>query len=137
MNNKEQQIFKEHILVKFNNLLLELITSLADVCPDSIIGKNISAIQSVVRRTKQKDKYVKLFVVKVLKYKKEINNFDEKFFTRGSFNSDADGNMTVIDHIFTIQQNVWCNLSSINKMTVFKYMQYLCKYTQDYLLITR
>ncbi len=124
---------KNTIASTFNSVLLDLITNLAVLFPSSILGQHIGKIESILTNPKYVDKYIGIFILKALDYKDQINNRDEKFFTRNDFGSDADGDITVIDRILQMK-GIWCNLSKENKIIVFDFMSILCRLSDNYLL---
>ena len=118
---------------RFNNLLLLLIENIADVCPNSVIGTQYNTIKSIIINSKNRKKFIELFVEKILRYKDKIDKGDESFFVNKSYDNDVDGDKSVISYVFKLK-DVWTQLSKHNKTTVFQYMKILCKMSQDYFM---
>nr|QBK89283.1 MAG: hypothetical protein LCMiAC02_03780 [Mimivirus LCMiAC02] len=128
MNPMNSNIFND-----FNNLLLQLITNIKTICPRSIVARNFDVIEYTITNIKDNERFIGLFVTKALKYKKFIDEENEKFFTEKSYEEDVNKNKNknVIDHIFQLK-DVWGILSEENKKIIFKYMQILCHMAQKY-----
>ena len=132
MNTKTDEIIND-----FNNMLLSLILNIATVCPNSIVGTNIKDIEKHVRSPKNKIKFLDLFCVKVLQYKNEIDNGDEKFFMTKDYNDDLkDSEGNLLNHVVSMK-SIWKDLSKENKDIVISYMQMLCELSLQYYMIVR
>ena len=127
----------DQIVDDFNSTLSDLISNLADVCPDNIISDNRDLIKKMLSRNENKRKAIDVFVAKVLIYKSEIDNGDESFFLNKSYNNDigdVDNGSSITNKIFEFK-NIWVKLSHENKQFVIQYMQLLCLLAQNYFLI--
>lgn len=130
--NKNNQI--DEIINDFNLVLNELVVNLADVCPNSIIGKNIKDIKNVLNSSEYKTKFISIFVERVLQYKPEIDKGKDSFFLGKSYDNDLKGYESYANNIFEFK-NIWNELKQDNKNVVIQYMQILCDYAQQYFLL--
>lgn len=121
------------LLCDFNSTLLDLANNIADICPNSIIGNNISYIKNILKNSKD-DKFIGMFIIKVLPYKKQIDEGDENFFMNKSYEKDLENTDNSISQVFEIK-NIWTTLSIENKNIVKQYFQILCGLAQNYFLI--
>lgn len=119
----------------FNDTLIDLATNIADICPNSIIGDNIKLIKGIIKDPSNKTKILDIFVLKVLPYKPQIDNGDEEFFLRKSFDDDVSdlGDDSLSGKVFEFK-NIWKGLKEENKQIVIQYMQILCTLAQDYFI---
>lgn len=122
----------EQILKDFNNLLLDLIYNIADVCPDSIVAIHRKTIEREIKRLDNKTKFIELFVGKVLQYKDKIDAGDESFFMHKTYDHDVSENF--IHQVFEFK-NIWTKFKKENKLLVIQYMQLLCELAQKYFFI--
>ncbi len=133
MNNK-----KENIIDEFLSTLITFANNLADVCPDSIIGNNITKIRNVLKNPEFRTKIIDMFVAKILIYKKEIDEGDENFFLKEKKYDDDLKDVkygdVIYGKIFEFK-NIWNQLNRKNKDTVILYMKLLCYYAQEYFMI--
>ena len=124
--NQDQE--KDKIIDDFNSTALTLAQSIAIVCPNSIIGRNISVINIALNNKINKNKFIDIFTTKVLIYKKEIMSGDENYFLNKSY--DDTGVET--SNIFEFK-DIWTKLNDNNKKTIIQYMQILCLLSERYL----
>lgn len=117
----------------FNTILLDFATNIADVCPNSLIGKNINDIRKAINNHENKTKFVEFFVTKILVYKEQIDVGDERFFLGKSYEKDFEGNESSMHHIFEFK-SIWGKLSPENRGLVIQYMQILAQLAQDYFM---
>lgn len=122
----------EQILKDFNNLLLDLIYNIADVCPDSVVAIHRKTIEREIKRLDNKTKFIELFVGKVLQYKDKIDAGDESFFMHKTYDHDVSENF--IHQVFEFK-NIWTKFKKENKLLVIQYMQLLCELAQKYFFI--
>ncbi len=125
----------QQTIIDFNSVLLDLGRNLAEVCPDSIIGKNISYVEEAIENPKNKTKFIEVFVGKVLQYKDQIDEGNEEFFLRKSYNDDMDSSNPMLSKVFEFK-TIWKDLKRENKDLVIQYMQILCQLAQNYFLVT-
>lgn len=119
----------------FNSVLLDLGRSLAEVCPNSIIGQNISLVEQAICNPNNKTKFIEIFVGKILQYKDKIDAGDENFFLGKSYNDDLKSNNSMLDRVFEFK-TIWVDLKKENKELVIQYMQILCQLAQNYFIVT-
>lgn len=131
-------------VVDFNTVLLDLAVNVASVCPSSFIGRNIKDIEKTLKKDIYCDKFINVFIGKVLIYKPEIDQGDEKFFltkiskvknnkNSDDFHKDLDGDESMLDKVFEFE-SIWHGLKQENKNLVIQYMQILCELAQNYFL---
>lgn len=130
MNNNITQI-----IIDFNNTLLSLAHNIASVCPKSIIGTNVKDIDKSIRNKENFTKFIDLFCIKVLQYKKKIDEGDEEFFMEKDYKSDlsdvSDSNESYLNHVISLK-SVWGLLKNENKQIVMMNMKILCELSQQY-----
>jgi len=115
----------------FNNILLDLIRNIAYVCPRSIVGSNIKIIENIINEPSNKNKFIGIFIESVLQYKDQIDNGDEDFFIKKTYNNDLKGNNYMINNIFQFK-DIWNFLEQENKNIIIEYMQILCSMAQKH-----
>jgi hypothetical protein len=118
----------------FNQTLSSLAISIADVCPDSIIGNNINDIKKTINNKQNFTKFIDVFCIKVLKYKKEIDEGKDSFFLNKDYSADltdCDGISDKLDLVLSLK-NVWAKMKPDNKKIVIMNMQILCALAQMY-----
>ena len=129
---------KDSLVNDFNNTLLDLINNIAYVCPDTIIGNNSNYIQSLLKNSENKTKFIEAFVARVLVYKPQIDAGDESFFLNKSYDEDIkdvnSSNMDLSSKVFEFK-NIWKELNKENKDYIIQYMQLLCLLAQQYFMI--
>lgn len=129
MNNTEQ------IIIDFNDTLMDFAMNLAKVCNNSLISDNIQYIKSALKTNENKTKFIDTFVTKILPYKTNIDNENEKereeFFLNKSYDDDANGDKSTASKIFEFKK-IWKTLSKDNKDCVIQYMQILCEISSEY-----
>ena len=121
------------LIVDFNTVLYDLAISIADVCPNSIIGKNIGDVKKTINNKEYRTKFIEIFVAKVLVYKEKIDAGEESFFLSKSYEKDFEGNESQMHQIFEFK-SIWSKLKHDNKELVKQYMQILCELAQNYFL---
>ncbi len=126
----------EEIINDFNNTLLNCAQNLAIVCPNTLISDNIKDIEKIIKRKQNFTKFIDMFCMKVLKYKSQIDNMDEKFFMEKDYGSDVNdiGQSDpgdIVSKIFTLK-DIWGKLSNDNRQIVMINMQILCALAQEY-----
>jgi hypothetical protein len=114
----------------FNSTLIELAQQLAIVCPRSFIAMNISTMEDLIKR--YPTKIISLFVLKVLKYRKKVEEGDEEFFLNANFSDEADGDDAILKKVFEFK-NIWRQLSKDNREIVRQYVIQLFDYAYEYL----
>ncbi len=123
MNNLEQTV------KDFNELLLDLIYNIADVCPDSVVGIHRKTIEREIKKPDNKTKFIELFVGKILQYKERIDSGDETFFMHKTYDHDISNDF--IHQVFEFK-TIWTKFKKENKELVVQYMQLLCELAQKY-----
>lgn len=129
-----EDIDVKQTVIDFNSVLLDLGRNLAEVCPDSIIGKNISYVEEAIANPKNKTKFIEVFVGRVLQYKEQIDEGKEEFFLGKSYDNDMDSDNPMLSKIFEFK-TIWKDLKRENKDLVIQYMQILCQLAQNYFLV--
>ncbi len=119
----------------FNNVAIEFIGQLKIVCPHSIIANNIDAIEMLINKQTTKNKIIDQFTFYVLKYKDKIDDHNEDFFLKETFEEESDGNSSIIMIINEVK-GAWTGLCDDDKARVFDYLRVMCFYSQEYLLKT-
>jgi len=122
------------IVENFNNLALDLLINIADVCPNSIVGTNLSSIKSLFRSKTNKDKIITVFIEKILIYKDKIKNGEEDFFLNKSYDNDLDNDTSLTSKVFEFK-NIWTELNPENKQIVISFMSYLCDLAEEYFIL--
>ena len=120
------------IIDDFNNLLLDLVRNIADICPSSIIGANVKDIERELKNDANRNKFIDIFVAKVLQYKSEIDNGDENFFLNKTYENEF-GSNGMLSRVFEFK-SIWTKLNNTNKALVKQYMQLLCELAQNYFI---
>ena len=69
----------------FNDTLVDLAMNLADICPNSLVGNNINYIKREIKNPENREKFIGVFIIKVLPYKENIDKGDENFFMNKSY----------------------------------------------------
>ena len=118
------------IVTEFNNESINFAMTMKQICPESLIANNIEYLQNIINNNKTYA--ISQFTIYVLKYKPQIDSFNEKFFLEGDFSGDVKNKQGFISKIFELK-NVWKTLSASNKKGIFLIMQVLCYYSQQYL----
>jgi len=122
-----------NLVSDFNSTLLDFSKSLAVVSPNSIIGKNIKDIEKAILYTESKNKFIEIFIEKILIYKEKIDNKDESFFLDKSYNNDLENDASLMSKVFEFK-DIWQGLSEQNKNIIFQYMSILCQLSQQYFI---
>jgi len=123
------------IIDDFNDTLLSLSLSVANVCPKSIIGQNIKDIERRIKNKINYTKFIDIFCIKILmKYEKQIMNGEESFFMEKNYDDDLDDD-SYFDYIEPIK-SIWNELADKNKNTIKQYMKILCQLSQQYYILT-
>lgn len=125
---------KEQLVTDFNNVSIEFIKQLSLICPDSVITSNAGLVEKVLNNPTSKNVVIDQFALNVLDYKKNIDNFDEDFFISNSFDKHINDNQ-VLMQLMSDLKNMWLTLNSQNKKSIFEYLQVLCYYANEYLLL--
>lgn len=135
--SSKNEVTKDEIINDFNNMLSSLILNISTVCPNSIVGRNISDIEKHIKSPKNKVKFVELFCVRVLQYKNEIDNGDESFFMTKDYKDDLkDSEGNLLNHVVSMK-SIWKDLTKENKEIVISYMQMLCELALQYYVIIK
>ena len=132
----EAQLSNEMIAVveDFNNLVISLIETVSIIAPGSMVGVNKKLILKEAGRPSNKYIMIKVFVARVLDYKKQIDNEEEEFFLKKKVSGkDVENNQMAMDGIFEFRE-IWPTLRAENKATLFQHMQYLCALAQEFFL---
>lgn len=124
----------------FNELLIDLVSNIADICPKSTIGVHIKDIVKVINTPKHKVKFIEWFVINILVYKSEIESGNDSFFmnkldTKEGYSKELKGYERMTDKLFEFR-NIWGSIKSENKLVIIEYMKLLCQLAQNYFDIT-
>ena len=125
----------QDIVSDFNSTLTSLLTNLATVCPNSIIGTNINTIVKTVNSKQYPTKFIEMFCIKVLKYKEEIDSGNDEFFLKKDFKTDMDGGDVSVDIVPSIKA-LWKDLKEENRKIAVYTLQILCALSQEYFVYT-
>lgn len=123
-------------VTEFNNMLIDLASQLAVLCPSSIIANNIDVLTHIVK--KKPKVVIDAFVLYVLKYKQRIDAGDEDFFLNNSFDSEISdvekrtNENDLVKKAFEFKA-IWKQLSQQNRDIVKQYMQYMCQLALTYI----
>lgn len=116
----------------FNSLLKDFADNLAYVSPNSIIGRNIKDIHRTMKIAKSKETFIDVFVDRVLQYKDQIDEGNEKFFLdKKSYKDELEGNKFLASKVFEFK-NLWKELNKQNRDMMLQYLRLLCKLAQEY-----
>ena len=127
---------KASVMNDFNNMVLDLASQLAILCPTSIIANNIDVLQRLIKKNSKS--VIDIFVIYVLKYKPQIDSGDDAFFMTNAFDSEisAVGNSVndndLIRKAFEFK-SIWKQLKQENRDVVKQYMQILCQLSLSYI----
>lgn len=121
------------LVTDFNDTLLSLAKNISDICPTSIIATNLRDLERLVKNPSNKTKFIDLFCAKVLQYKDKIDEGDDSFFMKKSYDSDLDGDQSLINRVFELK-HIWNDLSTENRLVVKEYMKILCALSEQYFL---
>ena len=117
---------------EFNEILIGLINDVAYVCPKSIIGQNKGLLINTIRTTRQKERFIEIFMTKIAApYKEYIDKRDDRFFLNKDYNDEVEGDKSIIDYIFKMK-DVWKDMRKENKAKVWDYMDILCEMSLDH-----
>jgi hypothetical protein len=134
------------IITRFNETIESLFVQFAELFPSSSLGKNINLLNTLTSQTNDviydEDKnplkvrpnktMIDQFVLNVLEFKHQIDNFDESFFLSRNYDDKISKNsLNFVDEF----KSIWSNLDNENKQVVFTVMQYLCELSLDYFTI--
>lgn len=126
------------IINDFNQTILSLAQNIAYVCPNSIVGNNIKDIEKAFKKRENFTKFIDIFCIKVLKYKKEIDDGKDSFFMGKDYKDDLKDNgvtddeiSSQLDIVISIK-SIWSQLKRDNKDIVIQNMQILCELAQIY-----
>jgi hypothetical protein len=120
------------IVSEFNTVFFDFIKNIAQICPSSIIGRNMTEIEKAFRNMPKKNSFIDAFVAKVLPYKSQIDRGDEEFFLKKDYSNDLE-NASWGSKVFEFK-NIWTKLKQENKEIVIQYMQGLCLLAQEYFM---
>jgi len=127
----------DQLVSDFNTYLKDLINQVADICPNSVIGRNITDVNKYISKPEHRDKFIVWFILKILQYKDEIDQGNEDFFLKKIKNKDykdeLEGNESMTDQIFEFG-SIWNTLKRENKDVIIQYMQILCELAQAYFI---
>ena len=122
---------KSSIVRDFNSMVLDLASQLAFVCPTSIIANNMDILRQIIKR--KQESIIDIFVMYILKYKRQIDAGDDNFFLNNSFDSELkDSNSELIKKVFEFK-SLWLQLNQDNRDTVKQYMKLLCELSLAYI----
>ena len=133
----------DKIIDDFNDVLMTFIKELKKICPHSLITNNADVVEGIINSASTKKMPIEQFVLNVLEYKNQIDEYNESFFLSREFKMKAD--LTIKDskyiktsgfmNILGDVESIWTTLSDDNKKNIFDYMQVLCYYAQEFFLM--
>lgn len=124
---------KTAIISEFNNMVIDLASQLATLCPTSIIANNMDVLAQLIRKNNKS--IIDIFVIYILKYKPQIDSGDDAFFMNNSFDSELDSHndgKDMIKKAFEFR-TIWKQLKQENRDIVKQYMQILCQLSLEYI----
>lgn len=125
------QMDVNELVTDFNSVLKDFAYNFSDVCPDSMIGRNIKSIERAIDNPANRTKFIDTFVTKVLIYKDQIDRGEEDFFLGKSYDQDLDNDSSLTSKVFEFKQ-IWKTLKKENKDLVIMYMKGLCDLANAY-----
>lgn len=136
-NFNEITMNKEEISENFNKIAIDFIYALKTICPHSIIASNVDIIETLINTKSTKSVLLDQFTLNVLKYKDQIDANDDNFFLNNSFTKETVNakNGKHVSMVIGELKNLWSDLNRENKTRIFEYMQVLCYYSHEYLLL--
>jgi len=129
------------ILTKFNKYVMGMILGMIDLIPYSgFVSKGTIKRRLIEHCTPRNTKLIEQFILEVLEYKEEINNFDEDFFLREEFERTVETRVaqktnTSIGEFLTRIRGRWNGLHDDKKREIFMDLQNLCGYAEEYFLL--
>lgn len=127
---------KMSTIIDFNNMVIELASQLAILCPTSIIANNLDILNQLIRKNNKA--IIDIFVMYVLQYKPRIDAGDDEFFLNNSFENElnevgrAINDNDMIKKAFEFK-TIWKQLKYENREVVKQYMQFLCQLALTYI----
>ena len=122
----------KELVKNFNRNLMELVTQLSAIVPESSVAKSIPQIKFAMNSVPSK--IIQLFVLNVLEFKPQIDNGDENFFLNKDYSDIEDMDADNTQRIFEFK-DIWVKLTPENKQTVIQYMQCLAAHAEQYYLM--
>lgn len=129
---------KQELINDFNEIFRDMINNIALICPTSILAKNINDINNAISllSAKNRTKFIDGFILKVLKYKKYIDDENEEYFLREIEKDEVKNHRDIKSNeinLFEIK-DLWSHLKQEEKNLIFQYLQSLCIICNEYLL---
>jgi len=134
----------QEIVSSFNTTALEFVSQLKKICPHSLIANNVDALESIMNNKASERKVLDQYALHVLKYKGQIDSYDEDFFMNNDFTAEASNalgeldkkpNVGSITTLICELKDMWKTVESDNKRKVFDYLRVLSYYAQEYVLL--
>jgi hypothetical protein len=117
------------IINDFNEYIMNLVTEISIICPNSIISNNKTKISKLIEI--KKNKLVELFIIYVLPDKEHIEQENDDYFINNSYKHITNDENDTIKQVFEFK-HIWKNLNSTNKQIVRDYMKILLSLASDY-----
>lgn len=130
---------KQGLIDDFNVVFLDMANYISKICPNSVIGRNIKDINKAFENLspRNKNKFIDGYVIKVLKYKKFIDDENEEFFFK-EIEKDEVKNSSELkssDIDLCELKTIWCKLKQGDREQIFQYLQGLCAISTEYILL--
>lgn len=130
---------KQEYINDFNTIFLDMANYIANICPSSVIGRNIKDINKAFEHLcpKNKTKFIDGYVIKVLKYKKFIDEENEEFFFKEIEKDEVKNSKELKTNEIDLYElkTIWCKLKQEDKDQIFQFLQGLCAVSQEYILL--
>lgn len=121
----------ENSMINFNTTVIDFITQMATILPNSIISNNLDAVTTIIK--KHPTKLIESFILYALKDKDKIDEGDDNYFLRKSYDEVTEKDSDMVGSVFDLK-TIWGSLNTENKEFVKGYMKYLCNEAMEYFL---
>jgi hypothetical protein len=117
----------------FNSATIEFIDFVAKICPVDDIRKDLCAYKNLARIAINANsrKLIDNYVVHVLKYKDNIENYDEEFFINKKFDDNEGGNEVSMMESMKFK-DIWQLLDDKQKKNIFNRVIKMTSYAELY-----
>lgn len=134
MNQKQMT----QVATEFNSLLKDMVSEIANIFPESIVGTNKNTIEAQLSDKTFLYKFIEMCILLLLPYRQHVYDADEDFFMNHSFEDDVKKintkdtlGGTVAGKIFEFK-GYWRKLNEDNKECIIQYAQLLCQLAEQY-----
>jgi len=130
---------KQELINDFNEVFLDMAKYIAKICPSSVIGRNIQDINKAFENLslRNQNKFIDGYVLKVLKYKKFIDEENEEFFFKEIDTDEVKNSNELKGNNIDVYElkTIWCKLNKGDREQIFQYLQGLCEISNAYILL--